>query len=113
MLEFIKIAAIFGVLYGLASFAMTAARQPVKLPLGFPIAAFSLVVFFLVSTITKIGAQQVGVLLTPKGVSNQALHTGWHFIAPWSSVTSMDRTVWVYTFSNKKDEGQIKGEDAI
>src|SRR6184192_2493281 len=100
MLDFIKIAAAAGVLYGLASFVMTVAKQPVKLPFGFVVGLSSFLIFFLVSTITKIGAQEVGVLLTPKGVSNTPLHTGWHFVAPWSSVTSMDRTVWVYTFSN-------------
>src|SRR3954462_1947020 len=111
MLEVIKITAVLGFLYGLASIVLAAARHPVKLPLGPIVGIFSVMVFLLVSTITKIGAQEVGVLLTPKGVSNEPLHTGWHFIAPWSSVTPMDRTVWVYTFSNKKDEGQVKGED--
>jgi regulator of protease activity HflC (stomatin/prohibitin superfamily) len=61
----------------------------------------------------KVGAQEVGVLVSPAGVSTQAVHTGWHLVAPWNSVYMMDRTVWVYTFTNKQDEGQVKGEDAI
>lgn len=64
-------------------------------------------------TLYRVGPQEVGVLITPRGVSNETIHTGWHFISPLTKVEKMDKTVWVYTFTNAKEEGQIKHEDAI
>ena len=113
MLELIKIVAIIGIIYSVASFVMQMTKNPIKLPLGILVGIIGISTLFMISFITKIGGQEVGVLITPRGVSATPLKTGWHLIAPWNSVSSMDRTVWVYTFSNKKDEGQIKGEDAI
>jgi regulator of protease activity HflC (stomatin/prohibitin superfamily) len=72
-------------------------------------AASLVIAMFLV----QIGAQEVGVVITPAGISQEHLETGWHFVPPWNRVERMDRTVWVYTFSNKQDEGQHKGPDAI
>jgi regulator of protease activity HflC (stomatin/prohibitin superfamily) len=72
-------------------------------------ALFLLLAMFLV----QIGPQEVGVLVTPSGISQDHLETGWHLVPPWTHVERMDRTVWVYTFSNKQEEGQHKGPDAI
>lgn len=75
-----------------------------------PVAAvFIFVSLFLV----QIGAQEVGVLVTPSGISEDHLETGWHLIPPWYHLERMDRTVWVYTFSNRPTEGQHKDADAI
>lgn len=72
------------------------------------------VIFFLFAfVIVKVGGQDVGVLITPTGVSYDELKTGWHLVAPWNKVFMMDKTVWVYTFSNSRREGQSDTEDAI
>ncbi len=113
MLELIKFIAVLGIVYSFAAIASKVAQYRVRLPIGVPVGLLSILVFVLVGVITKIGAQDVGVLITPRGLSPEPLKTGWHFVAPWNSVFTMDRTVWVYTFSNKKDEGQVKGEDAV
>jgi regulator of protease activity HflC (stomatin/prohibitin superfamily) len=111
MLLILKLAFVLAIAYGALSFV------PRKATIAFPFAKLAAVAgmlgFILLSFIVKVGAQEVGVLVTPGGVSTQAVHTGWHLVAPWNSVYMMDRTVWVYTFTNKKDEGQVKGEDAI
>lgn len=65
------------------------------------------------TTLYKIGAQEVGVIVTPKGVSEEILYTGWHLVAPWNSVKLMDKTVWVYTLTRTSKEGNKHGDDAI
>ena len=113
MLEIVKLAAGLGLFYAILSVVLPHSQLRIRLPFGAVAGGLSLAVLVAVSFINKIGAQEVGVLLTPRGVAPQPLKTGWHVIAPWNGVTTMDKTTWVYTFSNKKDEGQIKGEDAI
>ncbi|MEN9307632.1 MAG: hypothetical protein RL173_1564 [Fibrobacterota bacterium] len=111
MLLILKLAFVLAIAYGALSFV------PRKTVVAFPLAKLAALVgiigLSLLSFIVKVGAQEVGVLVSPAGVSPQAVHTGWHLVAPWNSVYMMDRTVWVYTFTNKQDEGQVKGEDAI
>ncbi len=62
--------------------------------------------------IVLVDAQQVGVLVTPRGVFDEELHTGWHVVAPWNEVHKMDKTVWVYTCANS-NEGAQPNADAI
>ncbi|MDZ4824343.1 MAG: prohibitin family protein [Flavobacteriales bacterium] len=69
--------------------------------------------FFLSLTVVQIGAQDTGVVVTPSGVRNEELHTGWHFIMPWNDIHLMDKTMWVYTCANSQDEGQRADADAI
>jgi regulator of protease activity HflC (stomatin/prohibitin superfamily) len=71
------------------------------------------VMVLLLSLIVLIDAQQVGVLVSPSGVRDQELHTGWHVVAPWNDVHKMDKTVWVYTCANAVDEGSKANADAI
>jgi len=113
MLELIKVMSVVGILYAVVAFVTGRMNVIPKFKFGMLIGLVSIVVLASISFIKKIDAQEVGVLITPKGVSNQPLRTGWHLIAPWNTVMTMDKTTWVYTFSNKKDEGQVKGEDAI
>jgi regulator of protease activity HflC (stomatin/prohibitin superfamily) len=61
--------------------------------------------------IYKIDGQHVGVVTTPSGVKNEAIHTGWNLIMPWWSVHEMDKTVWVYTCA--REEGAKRDDDAI
>jgi regulator of protease activity HflC (stomatin/prohibitin superfamily) len=64
-------------------------------------------------TLYKITAQEVGVVITPKGVQHTPITTGWNFVAPWSNVRRMDKTVWVYTLVSKSKEGAKTEDDAI
>jgi regulator of protease activity HflC (stomatin/prohibitin superfamily) len=72
-----------------------------------------LALVILLSLIVLIDAQQVGVVVTPGGVRDQELHTGWHLIMPWNSVHKMDKTVWVYTCAHAANEGSQPNADAI
>lgn len=69
--------------------------------------------FFLTTLIVRIGAQDAGVLVTPSGVDDRELLTGWHIVMPWNSIYIMDKTVWVYTCSNATQEGTKPHADAI
>lgn len=70
-------------------------------------------VFIITILIVRIGAQDVGVVVTPSGVKSEVLHTGWHIVMPYNSVFIMDKTVWVYTCSHNPKEGQKADADAI
>ncbi len=119
MFTFLSILGFLGIIYGILSFIVPKASYDAKtktstnLPMGTPILLIGAIVFALSMSITKVGPQETGVLITPKGVNEKSLTTGWHVVMPWNSVEFMDKTLWVYTFSNKKSEGQELGEDAI
>jgi regulator of protease activity HflC (stomatin/prohibitin superfamily) len=61
----------------------------------------------------SVGPQEVAVVKTPRGVKETPLTTGWHFVLPWWDTYKMDKTVWVYTFTESKTEGAKTGADAI
>jgi len=67
--------------------------------------------------IETIDGQSVGVITTPRGVKQEAIHTGWNFVAPWWDVHKMDKTVWVYTCAkgakSDKEGGKVADDDAI
>lgn len=114
MFTFLAIVSFLAIIYGVLSFIVPKVTNgETQFPLGVPILLVGIVVFVLSSSITKVGAQETGVLITPRGVVDKPLVTGWHIVMPWNSVEMMDKTLWVYTFSNKKSEGQVLGEDAI
>lgn len=73
---------------------------------------FLLSTFFAVTLFT-IGAQEVGVIVTPRGVQEKPIHTGWHIVMPWNEVKIMDKTTWVYSLTNNKKEGAKAANDAI
>lgn len=52
--------------------------------------------------LTVIPAQEVGVVVTPGGVREHTLPTGWHAVAPWNTVFKMDKTTQVYTCAQSK-----------
>src|SRR5687768_14706158 len=66
------------------------------IPWAFLVTSIFLLLLF--RSIVQIGAQEVGVVEKPNGVSDDELHSGWHLILPWEQVRIMDKTVWVYTF---------------
>lgn len=70
-------------------------------------------ILFFWMMVVVVGPQEVAVVKTPSGVKDVALTTGWHIIMPWWETEPMDKTVWVYTFSSRKTEGQIPNDDAI
>jgi len=84
----------------------------VKVILSLSAVLFAIMLFFSLFVV-KIDGPKVGVLSTPSGVSEEPLHTGWHIIAPWNNVHTLDKTVWVYTFSQSKKDGNRPDEDAI
>ena len=51
--------------------------------------------------IVAIPAQNVGVIITPAGVKQESLSTGWHVVYPWYSVKLMDKTAQVYTCASR------------
>lgn len=57
---------------------------------------------FVLSFLTVIPAQEVGVVITPAGVQQHTRPTGWHIIAPWNTVQKMDKTIQVYTCAETK-----------
>jgi regulator of protease activity HflC (stomatin/prohibitin superfamily) len=69
--------------------------------------------FFMTMIIVRIGAQDAGVVVTPRGIDDEELHTGWHIVMPWNSVYTMDKTVWVYTCAHSAKEGNKPDADAI
>jgi regulator of protease activity HflC (stomatin/prohibitin superfamily) len=87
------------------------------LPVGKTVLRTSLITFiiaFVINlTLYRIGAQEVGVVVTPRGVSDEELTTGWNFVAPWNTVKLMDKTVWVYTLTANVKEGAKPADDAI
>lgn len=85
----------------------------IALPLFIPALLIGAVTLLLTSIIIKVDAQDVGVMVTPRGVDAEELHTGWHLVMPWNNLHMMDKTVWVYTCSHNANEGQKADADAI
>lgn len=117
MLTILIILSVIGTIYGVASIVLSKANPKLVLPSGsttLAISLMALVLFTLINmTLYKITAQEVGVVITPKGVIHQPITTGWNFVAPWSNVKRMDKTVWVYTLTSKQNEGAKQEGDAI
>lgn len=119
MLSTLTFLAFLGILYGIAAILLPKVTQPKpkNLPYGGSVLTFAVIAFILFGginmTLYKITAQEVGVLITPKGVKKEVLTTGWNFVFPWNSVKRMDKTVWVYTLTSSTTEGAKKEDDAI
>lgn len=104
---------LYGIIGFILSFVKNDAGKKINAPLWGTSAIVGLLTFVISSCIIKIGAQDVGVLVTPNGVDEDELHTGWHIIMPWNNVYIMDKTVWVYTCAQNVKEGQHADADAI
>lgn len=94
---------ILAVIYGIVSFFEITPNEgnPFHLPLGKVVLIIGIVLIVVVSMIVKIDAQQVGVKVTPTGVTDEPLKTGWHVVMPWNDIHKMDKTVWVFTCAKK------------
>lgn len=91
----------------------TGSEKPFRLPGGIPALVVGGLLILISLTIVRVGPQDVGVLVTPNGVNDEELHTGWHFVMPWNSVHKMDKTVWVYTCAHSSQDGSRPKADAI
>ena len=80
---------------------------------GLPSIIIGVCLFIISNIIVKIGATEVGVLVTPAGVNQKSMLTGWHIVAPWNNVYTLTKTAQVYTFAQSTKEGQKSYEDAI
>ena len=112
-MAFIKILFIIAIIYGIIGFVSKLQKNGTKFPNHFMILVVGIIGLMLSSLIIKVDAQQVGVKVTPTGVDDQELLTGWHIVAPWSNVYKMDKTVWVYTCADAQNEGAKANADAI
>jgi len=112
-MNFIKILFIIAIIYGIIGFVSKLQKNGTKFPNHFMILIVGIIGLLLSSLIIKVDAQQVGVKVTPTGVDDQELLTGWHIVAPWSNVYKMDKTVWVYTCADAQNEGAKANADAI
>lgn len=88
-------------------------KKKIIFPFYKPALLLGISILVITSCIIRIGAQDAGVLVTPRGVDSEELHTGWHFVMPWNDVYIMDKTVWVYTCAHNAKEGQKANADAI
>jgi regulator of protease activity HflC (stomatin/prohibitin superfamily) len=113
-MAFFKIIAILILLYGILGFILKITVKPqATLPFYKLSGIGGLILVVLFSLIIKIGAQQVGVVVTPSGVRSTELNTGWHVIMFWNDVFKMDKTTWIYTFAASTTEGAKTKSDAI
>jgi len=132
MLTIITIIAFIGIIYGIIAKVQSKVNENIKgkkdrygdplesgfvLPAGGAVLRASIITFIIAFainlTLYRIGAQEVGVVVTPRGVADEELTTGWNFVAPWNSVKLMDKTVWVYTLTSNPKEGAKPTDDAI
>jgi len=113
MIAIVIIVSMFLVFYGIFGIVSISRKSQIKYPLVFPSLILGIFLFVIFSLIVRIGAQEVGVLVKPSGVSDEELHTGWHVVMPWNEVHKMDKTVWVYTCTNSSGEGAKDHADAI
>jgi len=108
---------LYGIVGTLLAFVPATDRQGNSKKIVLPYRLLSLIgggiIVLILMLIVKIGPQDVGVLVTPRGVDDEELHTGWHIIAPWNDVHTMDKTVWVYTCADASQEGAKPNSDAI
>jgi regulator of protease activity HflC (stomatin/prohibitin superfamily) len=111
----LTVIAVLAILYGIVSIiaSFIPDLKGKRLPFGKFALLAGVVVLVLNSIFINIGAQEVGVKLTPQGVDNKPLWPGLNIVMPWEKVYEMDKTLWTYTFTSKQQEGQVKGDDAI
>jgi len=73
----------------------------------------AILVLFLFASLVQIGPGQVGVTILFGSVQDNTLKSGLNIINPLVDIEKLDIKTQAYTMSGVKDEGQIKGDDAI
>lgn len=81
--------------------------------IGSSIGGLLVVVFFILSCMTTVGAGEVGVKTLFGQVDNETLNSGLHFVNPLVNIHKMDIRTQEYTMSKDHNEGKVKGDDAI
>jgi regulator of protease activity HflC (stomatin/prohibitin superfamily) len=77
------------------------------------IAVIGIVVTVIFSSIVQIGPGQVGVPILFGNVQDNVLRSGLNFVNPLVEIEKLDVKTQAYTMSGIKDEGTVKGDDAI
>lgn len=77
------------------------------------IAYVAIAVTIILLAIVQVGPGEVGVQVLFGSVQNGTLHSGLNLVNPLVSVEKMDVKTQAYTMSSARDEGQVKGDDAI
>jgi len=73
----------------------------------------AILVVLLLACIVQIGPGQVGVPILFGSVQDNVLKSGLNFVNPLVEVEKLDIKTQAYTMSGIKDEGAVKGDDAI
>ena len=77
------------------------------------VAYIGIVFSVLFSSIVQIGPGEVGVPILFGNVQENTLRSGLNFINPLVTVEKLDIKTQAYTMSGVRDEGTVKGDDAI
>jgi regulator of protease activity HflC (stomatin/prohibitin superfamily) len=67
----------------------------------------------ILSCLVQIGPGEIGVPILFGGVQDNVLRSGLNIVNPLVSVEKLDVKTQAYTMSGVKDEGAVKGDDAI
>lgn len=116
MITFIKILAIFVILYWIIAKIVNKIREEEREEGRLPAPLWGLLVaimaFVISCFVVAIPAQECGVVVTPAGVKHESYPTGWHVVMPWYKVERMDKTVQVYTCANLGSNGSVSDDDS-
>jgi regulator of protease activity HflC (stomatin/prohibitin superfamily) len=112
MLVFIGILGCIGMAYGIIGI-VNKKNPEFRLRAPRTILAIGFIVFIAIINFKIVNGQKVGVLFKPSGIDTVAVQSGWRFVPIWYDLFLMDKTVQVYTFSNKHNEGAKSEYDAI
>src|SRR5438128_1572210 len=77
------------------------------------VAIIAVVLTAIFSGVTQVGPGEVGVQVLFGSVQEGTLHSGLNFVNPLVDIEKMDIKTQAYTMSSTKDEGMVKGDDAI
>ncbi len=77
------------------------------------LALIGILVAAVFAAVVQVGPGEVGVQVLFGSVQDGVLHSGLSFVNPLITVEKMDVKTQSYTMSSSKEEGQIKGDDAI
>ncbi len=73
----------------------------------------AIILTIIFSAVVQVGPGEVGVQVLFGSVQDGILRSGLNFVNPLVNVEKMDVKTQAYTMSSARDEGQVKGDDAI
>ena len=81
---------------------------------GFSFIPFTLAgIFFILAMVRLVGPGEVGVQILFGRVKEEVLHSGLHLVNPLLTIEKMSIRTQEYTMSKKREEGLVRGDDAI